>query len=392
MAPQDTQHHPQNDHVIPIEKRKRDDDDDRSLHPMWKTSLCSYFRSHNGSCSHSDACRYAHGEEELRLRLDNRWDPTFERAKKYLKSETGEKHAVVEMLGAFAAKMVVREFEEFSQPRGRRTNEEFINGFRRKINWQQENKGKVTVGFMLGNFKEGVTVVEEAMDCPNVINLLHNKLSGNVPSWFGIGSMSQLTKLLLGANDLVGTTPHSLGNLSSLQNVTLARNHLEGSIPDALGRLSNLKELNLGLNNLSVVPVSLYNLLNIQIFVLGENQLSGTLPSNMHLAFPNLRVFFVGWNNFYGIFPSSIPNITGLQALDISLNGFSGSIPPTLGSLNKLTRFSIAYNSFGSGRAQDLDFLSSLSNCTQLRILLVGNNEFGGVLPDLIGNFSTHLT
>ncbi|RDX98939.1 putative LRR receptor-like serine/threonine-protein kinase, partial [Mucuna pruriens] len=228
-----------------------------------------------------------------------------------------------------------------------------------------------------------------------VINLLYNKLTGKVPSWFGIGSMSQLTKLLLGANDLVGTIPHSLGNLSSLQNVTLARNHLEGSIPHALGRLSNLKELNLGLNNLSgVVPVSLYNLSNIQIFVLGRNQLSGTLPSNMHLAFPNLRVFFVGWNNFYGIFPSSISNITGLQAFDISSNGFSGSIPPTLGSLNKLTRFSIAYNSFGSGRAQDLDldFLSSLTNCTQLRMLLLDNNEFGGVLPDLIGNFSTHLT
>ncbi|RDX57877.1 Zinc finger CCCH domain-containing protein 24, partial [Mucuna pruriens] len=96
MAPQDAQHHPQNDDVVPTEKRKRDDDDDRSLHPLWKTSLCSYFRSHNGSCSHGDACRYAHGEEELRLRPDNTWDPTSERAKKYLKSETGEKHAVSE--------------------------------------------------------------------------------------------------------------------------------------------------------------------------------------------------------------------------------------------------------------------------------------------------------
>ncbi|TKY56854.1 LRR receptor serine/threonine-protein kinase [Spatholobus suberectus] len=232
-------------------------------------------------------------------------------------------------------------------------------------------------------------------NCSNlqVINLLYNKLTGKVPSWFGIGSMTQLTKLLLGANDLIGTIPPSLGNLSSLQNITLARNHLEGSIPHRLGRLSNLKELNLGLNSLSgVVPDSLYNLSNIQIFVLGKNQLCGTLPSNMHLAFPNLRVFFVGWNRFNGTFPSSISNITGLQAFDISSNGFNGPIPPTLGSLNKLKRFSIAYNSFGSGRAQDLDFLSSLTNCTQLHILLLDNNEFGGVLPDLIGNFSTNLT
>ncbi|KAL9316260.1 hypothetical protein ACSQ67_017261 [Phaseolus vulgaris] len=227
-----------------------------------------------------------------------------------------------------------------------------------------------------------------------IINLLYNKITGKVPSWFGnIGSMTRLNKLLLGANDLVGTIPPSLGNLSSLQNITLARNHLVGSIPHVLGRLSNLKELNLGSNNLSgVVPDSLYNLSNIQILVLGVNRLSGTFPSKMQLAFPNLRAFFVGVNQFSGTFPSSISNITGLQAFDISSNGFSGPIPPTFGSLNKLKLVDISRNSFGSGRARDLDFLSSLTNCTQLKILLLDWNEFGGVLPDLIGNFSTHLT
>ncbi|TKY67226.1 Zinc finger CCCH domain-containing protein 24 [Spatholobus suberectus] len=96
-APQDAQLHPENDDVVPTGKRKRDDDaDERSRHPLWKTSLCSYFRSHNGSCNHGGACRYAHGEEELRPRPDNTWDPTSERAKKALKSETGERCAVSE--------------------------------------------------------------------------------------------------------------------------------------------------------------------------------------------------------------------------------------------------------------------------------------------------------
>ncbi|XP_068652636.1 zinc finger CCCH domain-containing protein 24 [Aristolochia californica] len=58
--------------------------------PMWKTSLCSYFRRQNGNCSHGDTCRYAHGESELRSRPDNSWDPTSERAKKLQKSESGE--------------------------------------------------------------------------------------------------------------------------------------------------------------------------------------------------------------------------------------------------------------------------------------------------------------
>ncbi|KAJ1426373.1 Serine/threonine-protein kinase, active site [Sesbania bispinosa] len=223
-----------------------------------------------------------------------------------------------------------------------------------------------------------------------VINLLYNQLTGKVPSWFG--SMIQLTKLLLGANNLVGTIPPPLGNMSSLLNITLARNQLEGSIPYALGRLSNLKELNLGLNNLSgIIPHCLYNLSNIQVFVLGINHLFGTLPSNIHLAFPNLQAFLVGWNHLTGTFPFSISNITGLRWFDISSNGFNGPIPPTLGSLNKLRRFNIGYNNFGSGRAHDLDFLSSLTNCTQLQKLILDSNRFGGALPDFVGNLSTHL-
>ncbi|WJX44181.1 hypothetical protein P8452_31191 [Trifolium repens] len=98
--PQHALIHELNDDVVPNEKRKRDDGDENadadgkpSLHPMWKTSLCSYFRKH-ASCSHGDTCRYAHSEEELRQRPDNTWDPTSERGKKALKTVTGEKIAV----------------------------------------------------------------------------------------------------------------------------------------------------------------------------------------------------------------------------------------------------------------------------------------------------------
>ncbi|KAK7300539.1 hypothetical protein RJT34_11385 [Clitoria ternatea] len=233
----------------------------------------------------------------------------------------------------------------------------------------------------------------EITNCSNleVIRLLYNKLTGKVPTWFG--SMVQLTKLELGANDLVGTIPPSLGNLSSLKLISLSRNHLEGNIPHTFGRLSNLKGLYLGLNSLSgIVPPSLYNLSNIQAFVLGENQLSGTLPSNLQLAFPNLQSFSIGDNHFTGTFPSSISNLTKLQLFEISSNGFNGPIPPTLGSLTKLQLFHISNNSFGSGKSDDLDFLSSLTNCTELRILSLDYNRFGGVLPDFIGNLSTHLS
>ncbi|KAM0900902.1 hypothetical protein ACQ4PT_020365 [Festuca glaucescens] len=61
---------------------------DRQLHPMSKTSLCSFFRRRGAGpdgCSHGEGCRYAHTEEELRPRPDGTWDPTSCRAKKLQK-------------------------------------------------------------------------------------------------------------------------------------------------------------------------------------------------------------------------------------------------------------------------------------------------------------------
>jgi tRNA (uracil-5-)-methyltransferase len=45
-----------------------------------------------------------------------------------------------------------------------------INGYRNKCEFSVgfSLEGKKTVGFMLGNFREGVTAVEEPVDCPNV--------------------------------------------------------------------------------------------------------------------------------------------------------------------------------------------------------------------------------
>ncbi|KAF4392338.1 hypothetical protein G4B88_005297 [Cannabis sativa] len=81
------------------EKRKREDDQkdqepnptNPSATPLWKTSLCSFFRRQSGSCSHGSTCRYAHGEEELRQRPDNTWDPTSERAKKGIPFKSSKK-------------------------------------------------------------------------------------------------------------------------------------------------------------------------------------------------------------------------------------------------------------------------------------------------------------
>ncbi|MED6192276.1 hypothetical protein PIB30_008802 [Stylosanthes scabra] len=232
----------------------------------------------------------------------------------------------------------------------------------------------------------------EMINCSSlqIIRLFYNNLTGKIPSWFG--SMMQLTELGLGANNFVGSIPASLGNVSLLEKLSLAENHLEGTITPAMGRMLNLNFLALGANNFSGhVPPSLYNLSNIRVLSLSANQLVGTLLPNIPMAFPRLEIFECGGNGFTGTFPSSISNLSELQQFDISKNSFHGPVSPTLGSLHKLQIFSISHNRFGSGRVHDLDFLSSLGNCTQLQKLNIRENYLGGVLTDIIGNLSINL-
>lgn len=76
------------------EEEAAEQSQDRSSHPLWKTSLCSFFMRHSGSCSHGPACRYAQGEDQLRHgpRPDNSWNPTSELLKKLANQfEDGDK-------------------------------------------------------------------------------------------------------------------------------------------------------------------------------------------------------------------------------------------------------------------------------------------------------------
>lgn len=101
------------------EKRKREDEAEpnqapvQKQHPLWKTSLCSYFRRTGGSCSHGDTCRFAHGESELLIRPDNTWDPTSERVKKVArKNEDSSSESVKEEENGGGSFMMTEVFAE----------------------------------------------------------------------------------------------------------------------------------------------------------------------------------------------------------------------------------------------------------------------------------------
>ncbi|KAF5771133.1 putative protein kinase RLK-Pelle-LRR-XII-1 family [Helianthus annuus] len=130
----------------------------------------------------------------------------------------------------------------------------------------------------------------------------------------------------------------------------------------------------------------------LEIISLTKNQLHGSLPSNLCLSQPHLTWITLGGNNFNGFLPPSISNCSDLEILDFSYNYLKGEIGIDFGRLQHLRGLSLADNNFGSKNLDDMNFFSSLSNCTNLEVIDIDMNQLGGVLPNSLGNFSSKLS
>ncbi|KAM7473925.1 hypothetical protein LguiB_021168 [Lonicera macranthoides] len=69
----------------------------------------------------------------------------------------------------------------------------------------------------------------------------------------------------------------------------------------------------------------------------------------------------------------------------------TGQVPANLGSLQNLQKLNIENNLLGTNATDDLNFITSLSNCTNFQILALSINNFGGEIPSSIGNLSAQL-
>mmetsp|Transcript_15548 Transcript_15548/g.20276 ORF Transcript_15548/g.20276 Transcript_15548/m.20276 type:complete len:459 (+) Transcript_15548:115-1491(+) len=93
---------------------------------------------------------------------------------------------------------------------------------------------------------------------------------------------SQVSKIDLGLNNLIGTFPGEIGILQSLNELDFSQNSLGGSISEKLGTLNLLEYIDLSLNYLTgTIPTSLSEIENISTLFLYKNELSGTVPEDL---------------------------------------------------------------------------------------------------------------
>ncbi|KAJ4723377.1 putative Receptor-kinase [Melia azedarach] len=217
-----------------------------------------------------------------------------------------------------------------------------------------------------------------------------NNLVGNIPTEFV--SLYNLKKLFLPRNNLTGGIPPFLGNLTSLEILSLGYNALEGNIPDSLSLLKQLEVLGLGSNNLyGAVPLSLYNLSFLTVFSLDHNQLRGSLPPSLGLSLSNLQIFQISDNFFGGSIPISLSNASKLEWIEMSGNSFSGKLSVDFRGMKYLSILNVGSNNLGRGEDDEMRFINSLVNCSNLDTFSINKNLFTGALPHSIVNLTSHL-
>ncbi|GLU02958.1 hypothetical protein SLE2022_201850 [Rubroshorea leprosula] len=228
--------------------------------------------------------------------------------------------------------------------------------------------------------------------CSNLhfLNTDYNSLVGKLP--VELASLFKLIDLSIHRNNFTGGIPPFIGNLTSLVALNSADNNFGGSIPDALGRLRSLRCLRLGANNLfGKIPPSIYNLSMLSNFSISFNRLEGNLPWDIGLTLPHLEWFQIAENHFSGQIPITLSNSSKLKIAEIQMNNFTGKVIVPFGHLQHLQKQALFSNHLGSGEADEMNFITSLVNCSKLKYLNLFDNQLQGRLPKSIANLSNQL-
>uniref|UniRef100_A0A6N2KT59 Uncharacterized protein n=1 Tax=Salix viminalis TaxID=40686 RepID=A0A6N2KT59_SALVM len=175
-------------------------------------------------------------------------------------------------------------------------------------------------------------------------------------------------------NDLFGSLPkNTCHHLPKLEMLLLSTNQLSGHIPSDLFKCRGLKSLWLPYNNFTgAIPEEIGSLPMLELLNLGDQ-----LPQESSINLPNLKELQLNMNDITGSMPGFLRNLSRLEILDLSFNKMTGNVLQEFGNLRALQGLFLESNSFTNHpSSQTLNFITSLTNCRQLKILHIGGQPF----------------
>ncbi|KAL2524688.1 receptor like protein 13 [Abeliophyllum distichum] len=143
-------------------------------------------------------------------------------------------------------------------------------------------------------------------------------------------------------------TIYELRHLSQLEGLFLANSYLDANFLQSIGVMTSLKFLSLSLCGLG-----------------------GSLPNQGWCELKNLEELDLSYNEFEGILPSCLSNMTYLRYIELSENNFSGNV--AMSPLSKIT--SLEYLSLSSNNFQVPNSFESFFNHSNLRFIYFDNNK-----------------
>jgi len=165
-------------------------------------------------------------------------------------------------------------------------------------------------------------------------NRNHMEVNTEDTTWFASFQLKvfSLSNCVLN-KDANGVIPNFLKEQYDLRIVQLSHNKMTGNFPSwLLDKNVKLEQFDLIGGNLSGAFDMASNLTLDKMwwFDVSANVIEGELPSGIGSILPNLKYLNLSNNLLKGRIPPSIGNVKSLEALDLSNNGFVGGIPETL--------------------------------------------------------------
>ncbi|KAF5468843.1 hypothetical protein F2P56_012958 [Juglans regia] len=186
-----------------------------------------------------------------------------------------------------------------------------------------------------------------------------------------LSGLKKLEVLDFSGNNFNESFLSSLGQFLSLKKLYLKDIQLDGPISE-LGRLKNLRELYLDGSYIDKSFLSKVGVMtSLNVLTISNCGLNGSFPIAQGLCeLMNLRELDLSYNDFEGILPSCLANMTQLRIFDISANRFNGSIDLSpLPSLKSLEFLDLSSNYFNP-----ITF-SSFFNLSKLEVIFSDGNK-----------------